>query len=66
MGYEPMPDWKGWDKVWAHLAVAEMQDLIVELRSQTLGVGYFNWKFDHLQEVPGKLADRVLVATGNG
>jgi elongation factor G len=66
MGYEPVPDWKGWDKVWAHLAVAEMQDLIVELRSQTLGVGYFNWKFDHLQEVPGKLADRVLVASGNG
>jgi len=66
MGYEPMSDWKGWDKVWAHLAVAEMQDLIVELRSQTLGVGYFNWKFDHLQEVPGKLRDRVLVAAGNG
>lgn len=66
MGYEPMSDWKGWDKVWAHLAVAEMQDLIVELRSQTLGVGYFNWKFDHLQEVPGKLADRVLTPAGNG
>ncbi len=66
MGYEPMSDWKGWDKVWAHLAVAEMQDLIVELRSQTLGVGYFNWKFDHLQEVPGKLRDRVLVASSNG
>ena len=66
MGYEPMSDWKGWDKVSAFIAVAEMQDLIVELRSQTLGVGYFNWKFDHLQEVPGKLRDRVLVAAGNG
>lgn len=65
MGYEGMSDWKGWDRVSAFIAQAEMQDLIVELRSQTLGVGYFNWKFDHLQEVPGKLADRVLATVGN-
>ncbi len=60
LGYEPMSDWKGWDKVSAYLPQAEMQDLIVELRSLTMGVGFFNWKFDHLQEVPDKLAERVL------
>ena len=64
MGYEAMSDWKGWDKVSASIALAEMQDLIVELRSQTLGVGYFKWEFDRLQEVPGKLRDRVLLAAG--
>ncbi|MGC9524074.1 MAG: elongation factor G [Limnospira sp.] len=60
LGYEPIADWKGWDRVSAYLPQAEMQDLIVELRSLTMGVGYFNWKFDHLQEVPDKLAERVL------
>ncbi len=37
-----------------------MQDLAVELRSMTLGVGGFTAKFDHLQELAGKLADRVV------
>lgn len=60
LGYEPISDWKGWDKVSAYLPQAEMQDLIVELRSLTMGVGFFNWEFDHLQEVPDKLAERVL------
>ncbi|HIK26535.1 MAG: elongation factor G [Oscillatoriaceae bacterium SKW80] len=64
LGYEGMSDWKGWDKISAYLPQAEMQDLIVELRSLTLGVGYFNWKFAHLQEVPEPLAKRVLATTG--
>lgn len=66
LGYETMTDWKGWDKISAYLAFSEMQDLIVELRSQTMGVGYFNWKFDRLQEMPEKLAERVLAINGNG
>lgn len=67
LGYEPMADWKGWDKISANIAQSEMQNLIVELRSQTMGVGYFHWHFDHLQEVPDKLAERVLAQTnGNG
>lgn len=66
LGYEGKPDWKGWDAVSAYLPIAEMQDLIVELRSQTMGVGFFNWEFDRLQEVPEPLAKRVLLTTGNG
>ncbi|MCU0546244.1 MAG: elongation factor G [Oscillatoriaceae cyanobacterium Prado104] len=66
LGYEGKSDWKGWDTVLAYLPLAEMQDSIVELRSQTMGVGFFNWEFDHLQEVPEPLAKRVLVASGNG
>ncbi|MBD1937801.1 elongation factor G [Microcoleus sp. FACHB-68] len=65
LGYEPISDWKGWDKVSAYLPQAEMQDLIVELRSLTMGVGFFHWQFDHLQEVPEPLAKRVL-GNGNG
>ena len=40
--------------------VSEMHDLIIELRSMTLGVGTFQWKFDHLQELSGKEADTVV------
>ena len=60
LGYEARPNWRGWDEVQAQLPQAEMQNFIVELRSLTLGVGTFRWKFDHLQEVPDKVAERVL------
>ncbi|MBD2180029.1 elongation factor G [Planktothrix sp. FACHB-1355] len=66
LGYEGRSDWKGWDKVSAYLPQAEMQNFIVELRSLTMGVGFFNWKFDHLQEVPDKLAEKVVATSGNG
>jgi elongation factor G len=65
LGYDAKSGWQGWDQVSAYLPQAEMQDLIMELRSLTLGVGSFNWIYDHLQEVPDKLLDRVL-ATQNG
>jgi elongation factor G len=63
LGYDAKADWHGWDEVVVHIPQAEMHDLIVELRSLTLGVGFFHWQHDHLQEVPGKLADRVLATT---
>ncbi|WP_427161097.1 elongation factor G [Aliinostoc sp. HNIBRCY26] len=66
LGYEGRDDWQGWDNISAYLPQAEMQDFIVELRSLTLGVGYFHWEYDHLQEVPEKLAERVLAGNGNG
>lgn len=66
LGYDAKPDWTGWDQVSAQIPQAEMHDLIVELRSQTMGVGFFNWEYDHLQEVPEKLAERVIATTGNG
>jgi elongation factor G len=65
LGYDGKPNWSGWDQVSAHIPHAEMQDLIVELRSLTMGVGFFQWRFDHLQEVPEKLTERVLVSSGN-
>lgn len=37
-----------------------MHDLAVELRSVTFGIGSFTARFDHLQELSGKLADRVV------
>jgi len=66
LGYEGRNDWQGWDNVSAYLPQAEMQNFIVELRSLTLGVGSFHWEYDHLQEVPEKLAERVIQSNGNG
>ncbi|MTJ54935.1 elongation factor G [Anabaena sp. UHCC 0253] len=64
LGYEGRHDWQGWDHVSAYLPQAEMQNFIVELRSLTLGVGSFHWEQDHLQEVPEKLAERILIING--
>lgn len=60
LGYEAKPNWRGWDEVQVNLPQAEMQNLIVELRSLTMGIGTFRWQFDHLQEVPEKVAEKVL------
>ncbi|MBD1849731.1 elongation factor G [Leptolyngbya sp. ST-U4] len=66
LGYEAKPNWNGWDEVQAHIPQAEMQNLIVELRSLTMGIGSFRWQFDHLQEVPEKVAERLVSKSGNG
>ena len=41
---------------------AETGDLIVELRSQSLGVGTFTSRFDHFQEIAGREAEKVVAA----
>ncbi len=62
LGYEGVEDWKGWDRVSAYLPQAEMHDFIVELRSLTMGVGFFTWEFSHLQEVPDKIKNSVVAS----
>ena len=62
LGFEPKEGWKGWDEVSARLPQSEVHDMIVELRSLTTGVGSFEWKFDHLQELIGRDADDIVAA----
>jgi elongation factor G len=62
LGFDAREGWPGWDVVQAHLPDSELDDLIVELRSATAGVGTFTAKFDHLSELTGRLADQVLAA----
>ncbi|HZT20667.1 MAG TPA: elongation factor G [Dongiaceae bacterium] len=59
-GFAAKEGWPGWDEVQALLPQSELHDLIIELRSLTLGVGTFAWKFDHLQELTGRLADKIV------
>ena len=60
LGFDARPGWQGWDVVQAHIPEAEIQTLIVELRSATAGVGTFQARHDHLAELVGKAADQVL------
>ena len=60
LGFAAKDGWEGWDEVEALVPEAELHDLIIELRSLTLGVGTFAWRFDHRQELTGRLADKVI------
>ena len=63
LGYDRIPNWHSWDMVTGYLPQAEMHDFIIELRSLTLGVGFFNWQVAHLQEVPDQLAQNILTTS---
>ncbi len=62
LGFDARPGWNGWDVVSAYIPQAEMGDVVVELRSLTMGVGSFTWAFHHLQELIGRDADKVVEA----
>ena len=63
LGYAGRPDWQGWDVLSALIPESEMQDLIVELRSLTAGVGSYTARFDHWAELSGRPAEQVLSAS---
>ncbi len=50
LGYAEKEGWPGWDDVEALVPEAELHDLIIELRSQTQGLGTYTRRFDHLAE----------------
>jgi elongation factor G len=50
LGFAEKDGWPGWDDVIALVPEAELHDLIIDLRSQTLGLGTYRRKFDHLAE----------------
>ena len=63
LGYDAREGWPGWDEVSALMPEAEIADMIVEIRSVTQGVGTFRTEFDHLQELVGRAADRIVEET---
>ncbi|MCC3244793.1 elongation factor G [Methylocystis sp. WRRC1] len=62
MGFGPRDGWDGWDKLETLIPEAEMDNLIVELRSATAGAGFYQARFDHLAEVVGKQARDIVAA----
>ncbi len=62
MGFDARAGWTGWDTVEAQMPLAELHNLIIELRSLTQGVGTFEMEFDHLAELTGKLAEQIVAS----
>lgn len=62
LGFDAREGWPGWDLVHAHIPDAEMDNLIIDLRSATAGAATFTARFDHLSELSGRLRDGVLAA----
>ena len=60
LGFGPRDGWSGWDTVDAYLPRSERYDLIGELRSISQGLGAFEYGFDHMTEVTGRLADDIV------
>lgn len=60
LGFDARPGWNGWDQVDALIPMADMGDLIIELRSATAGVAAYEAEFDHMAELTGRNADAVL------
>ncbi len=60
LGFDARDGWEGWDVLVAMIPESEVHDLIVDLRSATLGVGTYRSEFDHLQELTGQYAEKVL------
>ena len=50
LGYAEAPDTPGWDEIESLVPQAELHDFIIELRSQTMGLGTYRRRFDHLAE----------------
>ncbi|HEX4768881.1 MAG TPA: elongation factor G [Lichenihabitans sp.] len=48
--YGEAADRPGWDEIIALIAAPDLQDMIIDLRSQTMGLGTFRRSFDHFAE----------------
>ena len=60
LGLAPRDGWTGWDRIDAIIPEAELSGLEAELRSQSQGLATYEAVFDHLAELNGPLADKVV------
>ncbi|MEA3058014.1 MAG: elongation factor [Sphingomonadales bacterium] len=60
LGMAPRDGWTGWDRIEALIPEAELSGLEAELRSQSQGLATYEAAFDHLAELNGPLADKVI------
>ncbi|HJP67338.1 MAG TPA: elongation factor G, partial [Sphingomicrobium sp.] len=60
LGMGPREGWTGWDRIDALIPEAELSGLEAELRSQSQGLATYEAQFDHLAELNGPLADKVI------
>jgi elongation factor G len=60
LGMGPREGWTGWDRIEALIPEAELGGLEAELRSMSQGLASYEAEFDHLAELSGHLADKVV------
>ncbi len=60
LGLGPRDGWPGWDRVEALLPESELTGLEAELRSLSQGLATYEAEYDHLAELNGTLADKVV------
>ena len=60
LGMGPRDGWTGWDRIDALIPEAELSGLEAELRSQSQGLPPMKPQFDHLAELNGPLAEKVI------
>jgi elongation factor G len=60
LGMAPRDGWTGWDRIEALIPEAELSGLEAELRAQSQGLATYEAEFDHLAELNGPLADKVV------
>ncbi len=60
LGMGPRDGWTGWDRIEALIPESELSGLEAELRSMSQGLASYEAEFDHLAELSGHLADKVV------
>jgi elongation factor G len=60
LGMAPRDGWTGWDRIDAIIPEAELSGMEAELRSQSQGLASYDADFDHLAELNGPLAEKVV------
>jgi elongation factor G len=60
LGMGPREGWTGWDRIEALIPEAELTGLEAELRSMSQGLASYEAEFDHLAELSGHLAEKVV------
>jgi elongation factor G len=60
LGLGPRDGWPGWDRVDALIPEAELNGLEAEFRSLSQGLATYEADYDHLAELNGTLADKVV------
>lgn len=64
LGFDRDPEARGWDLFRAQMPAATLEELAHGLRAATQGVGWFEVRFDHFEELYGREAEQVVAAQG--
>ena len=60
LGLAPRDGWTGWDRIEALMPANELDGLEAELRSLSHGLATYEAAYDHLAELNGPLAEKVI------